>query len=157
MLEEVKVLRDCKVLVPNKEHKNFTETKEEIKEGKVLNGRFVNINGKRRGEDFTYRLFITDKEKIIYQNCVKPMKTTEVMLGADSQVSPTVVDLTGAERRKKAKTMGLLVGAGLGFAYSKLYKKESWKKVAMFTALGAGIGFAAAYLVKNKITVEESK
>ena len=156
MLEKVTVLSDCKVLVPNKEHKNFTETKEVIKKGKVLNGRFVNIDGNRRGQDFTYRIFITEDEKIIYQNCVKPMKTTEVMLGADSQVSPTVVDLTGAERSKKAKTMGLIVGAGLGFAYSKLYKKQSWKKVAMFTALGAGIGFAAGYLVKNKITVQES-
>ena len=51
MLEKVTVLSDCKVLVPNKEHKNFTETKEVIKKGKVLNGRFVNIDGKRRGQE----------------------------------------------------------------------------------------------------------
>jgi hypothetical protein len=157
MNDKVTVIKDCKILKPNKEHKNFTETKEVIKKGNVLNGRFVKIDGKRRGQDFTYRLFITDDEKIIYQNCVENMKTTEVMLGADSQQTPTIVDLTNAERFSKYKTRGLIIGGALGFAYSKLYKKQDWKKVAMFTALGAGIGFASAFLMKKNVTVTESK
>ena len=157
MSEKVTVIKDCKILKANKQHKNFTETKEILKKGTVLSGRNVKIDGKRRGENFTYRIFITDDEKIIYQNCVEPMKTTEVMLGADSQQTPTVVDLTKAERFSKYKTAGLLIGGAAGFAYSKMYKKHPWKKVAMITALGAGIGFASAFLMKRNVTVTESK
>ena len=76
MSEKVTVIKDCKILKANKQHKNFTETKEILKKGTVLSGRNVKIDGKRRGENFTYRIFITDDEKIIYQNCVEPMKTT---------------------------------------------------------------------------------
>lgn len=157
MFEEVKVISDCKILKPNKEHKNFTETKEGFKTGDVLTGRFVNIDGKRRGEPFTYRLFITDKEKIIYKNCVKPMKTTEVMLGADSAQTPTVINLTKAERFSKNKTRGLLIGGAAGFLFSKYYKKHELKKVAMWTVIGAGLGYASAYLMDRNVTVTESK
>lgn len=157
MFEEVKVIKDCNILKANKEHKNFTETKEIFKKGDTLKGRFVNIDGLRRGKPFNYRIFITDDEKIIYQNCIQPMKTTEVMLGADSAQTPTVIDLTGAERFSKYRTYGLLIGGAAGFAYSKMYKKQDWKKVAMFTILGAGLGFASAYLVNRSITVTKSK
>lgn len=158
MFEEVNVISDCKILKPNKEHKNFTETKEGFKTGDVLNGRFVTIEGKRRGEPFTYRLFITKEgEEIIYQNNVKPMGTTEVMLGADSAQTPTVINLTGAERFSKTKTRGLLIGAAAGLVYSKYYKKQDLKKVVMWTTIGAALGYASAFLIERNITVTPSK
>ena len=157
MFEEVQVISECKILMPNKEHKNFTETKEGFKTGDVLTGRFVNIEGNRRGEPFTYRLFITNDEKIIYKNCVKPMKTTEVMLGADSAQTPTVINLTKAETFSKNKTRGLLIGGAAGLIFSKYYKKHNLKKVVMFTLVGAGLGYASAYLMDRKVTVTESK
>ena len=157
MFEDVKVISDCKILKPNKEHRNFTETKEEFKTGDELTGRFADIDGKRRGEPFKYRLFITKDKKIIYQNNVEPMKTTEVMLGADSAQTPTVINLTKAEAFSKHKTSGLLIGAAAGFAFSKYYKKHAWKKVAMWTVIGAGLGYASAFYMQKSITVTESK
>ena len=157
MFEDVKVIKDCKILKPNKDHKNFTETIEGFKTGEILTGRFVDIDGKRRGKPFKYRLFITKDKKIIYQNNVESMKTTEVMLGADSAQTPTVINLTKSETFSKNKTRGLLIGGAAAFAFSKYYKKHNWKKVAMFTVLGAGIGYASAYLMQRNITVTESK
>ena len=157
MFEEVKVISDCKILIPNKEHKNFTETKEGFKTGDLLTGRFVNIEGNRRGEPFTYRLFITNDEKIIYKNSVKPMKTTEVMLGADSAQTPTIINLTKAETFSKNKTRGLLIGGAAGLIFSKYYKKHNLKKVVMWTVIGAGLGYASSYLMDRKVIVTESK
>jgi hypothetical protein len=157
MFEDVRVIKDSKILKPNNEHQNFTETTEEFKTGDILTGRFADIDGKRRGKPFNYRIFITKDKKIIYQNNVERMKTTEVMLGADSAQTPTVIDLTKAEAFSKDKTRGLLIGGAAGFAFSKYYKKHDWKKVAMWTAIGAGLGYATAYLMPKKITVTESK
>jgi len=56
MIEKVRVLDSCKVLIPNEEHKNFTESTEQIEKDELLTGKYVNIEGLRRGKPFTYRL-----------------------------------------------------------------------------------------------------
>jgi len=143
---QVTVVQDSKYLIPNNDHQNFTESNDWVGEGVLLNGNFANIEGKRRGEPFTYKLFITEDKQILYQNSVQPMKTIELTSGADSQRTPTFVNLTPAETFNKVKTMGLVVGALAGFAYCK-YKKCDAKKSAMFIGLGAVVGYAAAYVV----------
>lgn len=153
MIEKVKVKESCKVLIPNEEHKNFTETKEGIDKGEILTGRYVNIEGLRRGKPFTYRLFITSDNRYIYQNCLEPMKTTEVMLGADSAQTPTIVNLKQAETFSRVKLYGVVGGALAGFAYAK-YRKESWKKALMYTAVGSLVGFGGAYLLDRRRSVE---
>jgi hypothetical protein len=155
---EVTVIKDSKYLIPNAQHQNFTESTEWVGEGVMLNGDFANIEGKRRGEPFTYKLFITEDKKILYQNSVEPMKTIELTSGADSQRTPTLVNLTPAETFNKVKTTGLVLGAVAGFAYAK-YKKHDIKKMAMFIFGGAVVGYAAAFVVDRdrKGTVEASK
>jgi hypothetical protein len=155
---EVTVTKDSKYLIPNAQHQNFTESTEWVGEGVMLNGDFANIEGKRRGEPFTYKLFITEDKKILYQNSVEPMKTIELTSGADSQRTPTMVNLTPAETFNKVKTMGLVLGAAAGFAYCK-YKKCDTKKTVMYIFGGAVIGYAAAYVVdrNRKATVVASK
>lgn len=155
---KVIVNKDSKVLIANNEHKNFTETDEIIEEGTVLNGNAINVKGLRRGEDFTYRLFVTPKNEILYLNNITPMETTEVMLGADDSVSSTRVNLVPAETFSKVKTIGLIAGGLAGFAYAK-YKKHDMKRVAMWIGVGALVGYATAYVVdRNKaINVTPSK
>jgi hypothetical protein len=155
---EVTVVKDSKYLIPNSEHQNFTESNDFVGEGVLLKGNYANIEGLRRGEPFTYKLFITEDKKILYQNSVEPMKTIELTSGADSQRTPTLVNLTPAETFSKVKTAGLVLGALTGFAYCK-YKKCDTKQTAMFIGLGAIVGYAAAYVVdrNRKATVEVSK
>lgn len=155
---KVVVNKDSKFLVANSEHKNFTESNESVEQGTILNGEEKNVLGKRRGEPFSYRLFITKEGKIIYLKNVTPMETTEVTLGADSSVTPTKVNLLPAETFNKVKTTGIVLGGIAGFAYSK-YKKHDMKKVAMFIGLGAVVGYFAGYVVdrKRKATVTPSK
>ena len=155
---KVIVNKDSKFLVANNEHKNFTETDENVEQGTILEGNEKQILGKRRGEAFAYKLFITKEGKIIYLKNTTPMETTEVTLGADSSVTPTTINLLPAETFNKVKTMGLVIGGIAGFAYSK-YKKIDNKKMAMYIGLGAVVGYFAGYIVdkKRKATVTTSK
>jgi hypothetical protein len=155
---KVIVNKDSKFLVANNEHKNFTETDENVEQGTILEGNEKQILGKRRGEPFAYKLFITKEGKIIYLKNITPMETTEVTLGADGSVSPTKINLLPAETFNKVKTMGLVIGGIAGFAYSK-YKKIDNKKMAMYIGLGAVVGYFAGYVVdrNRKATVTPSK
>ena len=150
---KVIVNKDSKFLIANNEHKNFTETDETIEEGTILNGNAINVKGLRRGESFTYRLFITPKNEILYLNNITPMETTEVMLGADDSVSSTKVNLIPAETFSRVKTIGIVAGGLAGFVYAK-YKKQDMKKVAMFIGLGALIGYATAFVVDRNRTID---
>jgi hypothetical protein len=147
---------DVAVLIPNTEHKNFTESNEIIEKNTTLNGELKNIEGLRRGKPFTYRMFVTNGNQLIYSKSIKPMETTEVYLGANG--ASTTVNLKPAETFSQAKVMGLVVGGAAGYAYAK-YKKGDNKKLAMFIGIGALVGYAAAYyLDSNKsITVNQTK
>lgn len=155
---QVVVNKDAKILIPNPEHKNFTETDEMIEEGSIIKGNPRNIEGLRRGEKFTYRLFVTDNDKILYLNNITPMNTTEVTLGADSQRSSTVVDLLPAESFNKTKTAGIIIGGLAGFAFAK-YKKHDMKKVAMYIGIGALAGYVGGYIFDRSrdVVVKQSK
>jgi hypothetical protein len=153
------VIADAKVLLPNKDHKNFTETTEIIEEGSLVKGKPVNIQGLRRGQAFVYRLFMTENNKLIHLKKIKPMKATEVTLGADAKQTPTVVNIKPAENSDRAKFIGTLVGGVAGFAYAK-YKKHDNKKALKFVAIGAVLGFAVGYFMNsrnNKINITPSK
>ena len=145
-METALVQKSAKVLVPNKQHENFTETKEIIPEGTHLTGSFKSIAGKRRGEPFTYRVFIDTKGNIIYSNKVKKndMKATDVYLGADSSQSPTKVDLIPAETFKTSRLVGLVAGGVGAYMYSK-NKGYGKSKTMKFAILGSLLGYGAMY------------
>lgn len=155
---KVRVIKDTKYLVANKDHKNFTEGSEVVEQDTILNGEARSIEGLRRGEPFTYRLFITEDGKILYLNNIESMKTVEVTLGADDQRSATVVDFLPADKFSKMKVAGIVLGGLAGFAYAK-YKKQDMKKMAMFIAVGAALGYGAGYVLDRdrKVTITESK
>jgi hypothetical protein len=148
---EVTVIKDSKYLIPNAQHQNFTESNDVVGEGVMLKGNFANIEGLRRGEPFTYKLFITEDKNILYQNSVEPMKTIELTSGADAQLKSTVVNLTPAETFSKVKTTGLVLGAVAGFAYCK-YKKCDTRQTVMYIFAGAVIGYASAYVIDRNRT-----
>jgi hypothetical protein len=148
---EVTVIKDSKYLIPNAQHQNFTESNDVVGEGVMLKGNFANIEGLRRGEPFTYKLFITEDKNILYQNSVEPMKTIELTSGADAQLKSTVVNLTPAETFSKVKTTGLVLGAVAGFAYCK-YKKCDTIQTVMYIFAGAVIGYASAYVIDRNRT-----
>ena len=150
--------KDAAVLIPNNEHKNFTENGEVIPRGTYLVGVKRNVDGMRRGKPFVYKLFITEDEKIIYLNTIEPMETTEVTLGADSSQSATRVNFVPAETFNKFRSTGIVIGGIAGFAWAK-YKKHDMKKMAMYIGVGAVLGYAAAYVIdtRRKATVKPSK
>lgn len=151
---EVKTIKDSPILIPNKEHKNFTRTNEIIPNGTIINGEPKSIQGKRRGEDFTYKLFLTDKKQLIHLKNTNAMNTTEIKLGADGDKVVTIP--TEKTLFTKNAKIYALIGAGLFFTYSKFVKKNENKRVAMCTSIGAVLGFAlGTYVDKNKsVTVK---
>jgi hypothetical protein len=157
---EVQVIKRAAILIPNKEHENFTETEKFINVGTILKGQPTVIKGKRRGQDFQYNLFVTDDKKIIHINKIKPMKTTEIALGADSATSATVVDIkSGKKLLTRNVVIATLVGAGAGYYYSAKMKGLDKKKVMLYSLGGAIVGFLTGkYLEKrNGITFKPSK
>lgn len=150
--------QDSKILIPNQEHKNFVETNSIIPKGTEISGDVKVIDGLRRGAPFTYRLFETNNNELLFLKNIEPMNTREITLGADGQTTPTVVDLLPAESFNRTKKMGLVIGAIAGFGYAK-YKKHDMKKVAMYIGVGAVAGYLGAYIFdySRKVVVTTSK
>lgn len=149
---------DAPILIPNLEHKNFTDSGEVIEENTIVNGNAKNIEGLRKGKPFIYKLFVTDKNQLIHLNKIKTMETTEVTLGADANVTSTKIDMKPAEISNKNKFIGTVVGGIAGFAFAK-YKKHDVKKQAMFIAIGAVAGYVAGMLIdkRSKVIVKPAK
>lgn len=157
---EVQTIKHATILIPNKEHANFTETDSVIKAGTILFGEPMTIKGKRRGEDFEYKLFKTQDNKFIHLNKIQPMKTTEVTLGADAKQSPTLIDIPATKKMfTKNVIIATLVGAGAGYYYSAKVKKLDKKKIVMYSVGGAIAGFLAGkWFEKRKgIVIKPSK
>jgi hypothetical protein len=152
---EAIVKQNAKVLVPNKEHKNFTETNEELPKGTIVNGEFKSIKGLRRGKPFSFRVFITDKGEIIYSNKVNEMKATEVTLGADGAVTPTRINMLPAETFKTSRVVVALAAAVGGY----MYAKKKGKKPIKYAVIGGLAGYAAvwAFDKSKSVTVKPSR
>jgi hypothetical protein len=162
---EVEVIEDAPILIPNNKHQNFTESSNVIKKGTILLGDEAQIKGKRRGEGFTYKLFKTKNNQLIYLKKIKPMQVTEVTLGAGGEnatspvTTPTVISVpSGKKLFTKNVIIGTVIGAGAGFGWSK-YKKLDKKATMMYSVVGAIIGFGVSkYVEKRKaIVVKPSK
>jgi hypothetical protein len=130
---------DAAILVPNKEHKNFTDTGKVIPQNTKILGNPTIVKGLRRGQPFEYKLFVTDKNEIIYLKTIQPMKSTEVLLGADASTTPTVVKMPNDSNLGMRPVLGTILGGVLGYYYAK---KKNPSKVMMFTVIGAVAGFA---------------
>ena len=153
---QVKVIKDAQVLMPNKEHQNFTFTGEVIPAGNILTGHRAQVDGKRRGQDFKYRIFETTDKKIIYQNTIEPM-AIEVTMAADGSQQNKVVSLAPSEAAKSFKIYGAVIGALCGGAYAK-YKGLDVKKMAMYAGAGGVLGYITGMAFDHKqVTVTQNK
>ncbi len=152
---------DTPVLIPNENHRNFTQSGQIIENETILEGEPRMIRGLRKGRPFIYKFFITNEGQIIYLKNVKPMKrqATGVTLGADEQVSATRVNMTSTSSRSNKKYIGAIVGGAAGFAFCK-YKKHKGKKMVAYIIGGAIIGFGVGYYLdggRSRIKVDPSK
>lgn len=147
---------DVPELIPNEQHKNFTESDIVIPRGTTLTGEFRAIKGLRKGEPFTYRLFYTTKDQIIYTKNIKPMERTEVTLSAEGQEKPSAIINIPKNYFDKNAMYGAFLGAAAGFGFAH-YKNKSVKQKLLFTCLGAVAGVVAAkVIIKAKsITVKK--
>lgn len=150
------LIEDAPVLIPNKDHQNFTATSEIIKKDTEVSGSPKLINGLRRGEPFQYKLFLTTDNKLIHLKKIKTMGNTEVKLGADSSTTPTVVNLKQTVLAKPG-ILGAIGGAALGFGYAKLVKKHDMKKSLMFAGIGAVAGFILGKVLSHTAVIKKSK
>lgn len=158
-MAEFVVVKECPVLLPNTTHKNFTQSRIRLREGQKLNGGYKRIEGLRRGEPFTYNLFITDNNEVLHANNVKPMETTEVKLGADASTTPTVVSVAPAEKASTQKVAIITAIAAVGgFAFCK-WKKYPMKKTLVITGIVAiaGLLVAKQFPSTTGIKVQKSK
>jgi len=156
---KVVVVKDTQLLIPNESHKNFTHSGQMIEADTIVQGKPQQIRGLRKGRPFIYKMFVTDNGLFIHLKNVKPMKTTEVKLGADAQRTPTKINMKNASSKSNKKYIGAIVGGVAGFAWCK-YKKHSNKKMVGLIIAGAAIGFGAGYLLEggaSKIKVDPSK
>jgi len=144
--------QDAKVLVPNKEHKNFTETNEIIQKGSEVVGDYKSIKGLRRGEPFSYRVFITKDGQIIYSNKIKEMKSTEVLLGSDGSVTPTNINLIPAQTYRKSRYIASAVGLAAGYFYAKK-KGLKGNTSIKYAVIGGLLGFAAVWVLDKSKSV----
>jgi len=152
---EVKVVADTKVLIPNKSHQNFTEGREVIQAGTIIEGQPKLVEGLRRGEPFQYKLFLTNDNKLIYLTNLRTMDATEVKLGADSTVSPTTVNLK-QNTLARPSILGAVGGAVVLFGYAK-WKKHDMKKIGVFVLVGAVTGYVIGKVIEHRATIKPSK
>ena len=111
---------DVPVLIPNEQHKNFTTSDVIIPKGTTLTGEFKAIKGLRKSEPFTYRLFYTNKDQIIYTKNIKPvtMERTEVTLSAEGQEKPSAIINIPKNYFDKNAMYGAILGAAAGFGFA---------------------------------------
>jgi hypothetical protein len=148
---ETELIEDAVVLIPNKEHQNFTETDEVISAGTKVNGEAKIVKGLRRGKPCNYRLFVTDDNKIIFLNKTKiktNMENREVTLGVGGEKSIIVND-SKPKQLGRPVVLGAIGGALAGYGYCK-YKGHDMKKTAIYSIVGGAIGYLAGYMYENK-------
>lgn len=153
---KAKVLQDAKVLVPNKVHQNFTESNDIISKGTIVIGNSKKIKGLRRGEAFSYRVFVLSNGQIIYSNKIKEMNNTEVTLGADGKTSSTLINFKPAEAFNRTKIIGAVIGLAGGFYYAKKNGKPT-NTAIKFALVGGAIGYASAWIIDSRRKVEVTK
>jgi hypothetical protein len=153
------VTQNTKYLIPNKEHKNFTDSGNTARVGTIVMGDFKNINGLRRGKPFEYRLFITKDGKILYANCVRAENIpSEILQGADNSQSATLINIKPAEKFKYFAHLIALGGGIAGYYYGKK-QNATRNNLIKYIVVGSVGAYSIYWLIdKNKsTTIKPSK
>lgn len=153
---KVIVEKNAHVLMPNPAHENFTKTDKIIPAGTTLDGRLIHIKGKRRGEDFTYRLFQTEKGNLIFETNIKPIMNTEVTLGANGLKAdtPRTTEIKMPSKAiQNAHIIGAVAGTIGGFFLAKKMNK-SGRTPYYFAIGGAVAGYVVGKLIAGKPIID---
>lgn len=143
-MNEVIVVEDTAILLPNNEHRNFTETDKMISKGTILKGDFKNIEGLRRGKPFTYRIF-QDKDGIImYAKNLHENK--ENMNGNDSTIT-----LPSEKKLSTNYALYSVVAGVLGFGIAKKMGKSG--KTAFIVASISAVG---GYMIAKQVNKSQA-
>ena len=143
------LVQNTNFLIPNKEHKNFTDLSEIARAGSIVNGEFRNVDGLRKGKSFQYRLFFTQDGKILYANCVKPENVpAEIVSNADDLQTPIQVNLIPAESFKFTAHIVAFGGGVLGYLYGKK-QNATGANLFKYTAVGAVGAYGIYWLIDN--------
>ncbi len=167
-----KVIADSPVLKFNMKHKNFNETGELLTEGSTIEGQAQNIEGKRRGNPFTYRVIqvnINNNNRFIYSNNLKAMNnsTIEVKSAAvgdqviiEEKTSKAAGDSVIIEKEKKSMmpSTGEAVLTVVGALGGYFLAKKKGKNKLLFTLGGGVVGYGLSKMVlPNIIKVSQKK
>ena len=150
---DVICLEKTPILIHNLDHKNFVETDKLVPEGTVLTGEYLNVIGKRKGKEFTYRIFKDQDGVIVYQNKVKPM---EITLNANGEEDKRIITFPNTQGNLKTHAIISAGAAVLGFAVAKKMGKAN--KTAFLIAAGSALsGYVAANLITKNQTIKYQK
>lgn len=142
------ISKDTNYLIPNKEHKNFTDSNEQVNEGSEVFGDFKIVSGLRKGKPFEYRLFFTKNGKILYANCVRAENVpSQIISNADNLAAPTKIDLKPSESINYTPYIIAYAGGLLGYLYGQK-QKATGANLLKFTAVGA-VGAYGIYRLVN--------
>lgn len=165
-------ISDSPVLKFNMKHRNFNETGQLLTKGSTIEGQAQNIQGKRRGNPFTYRVIqvsINNNNRFIYSNNLKAMNnsTIEVKSAAvgdsvviEEQSSKAAGDSVIIEKTKTSMmpSPGEAVMTVLGAIGGYFIAKKKQKNKLLFTIGGAVAGYGLSKVVlPNVIKVIKKK
>jgi hypothetical protein len=143
------IIQDTNYLIPNKEHKNFTDSVEQASVGSTIFGKFQNISGLRKGKSFDYRLFVTKNGKILYANCVKAENIpSEIISNADNLQSASKDNINLNKPFNYSPYLFALSGALVGYLYGKK-KNANQNNLMKYIAVGT-VGAYGIYLLIEK-------
>jgi hypothetical protein len=141
------------ILIHNTDHKNFVETDKVVPAGTVLSGEYLNIIGKRKGKEFTYRIFKDKDGVIVYQNKVKPM---EVTLNANGESDKRVITFPNVQDNLMTHAVVSAGAAVLGYAVAKRMGKAN--KTAFWIAAGSAFaGYVAVSMIAKQQKIKYQK
>jgi hypothetical protein len=120
----------------------------------MLQGEFINIIGKRKGKEFTYRLFKDKDGLYIYEKQVQPM---EVNLNANGIADTRIVTLPNAKNDVRTHAIISVVAGIIGYAVAKkMGKSNKYSLITGGLVAAAGYGLAS-YMTKNKVITFKTK
>lgn len=154
---QASVIQNTNYLMPNKEHKNFTASNENAREGTIINGSFKNVTGLRKGEPFVYRLFFVEDGKILYANCVQADNVpSEILSGVDNNKSVKGIETNSSKGKIMKAELFIISGALIGYLIGR-NKKLSTNNLIKSSIVGA-VGAYGIYCIidKNKSTIKIS-
>lgn len=149
----VEVTEIAPILLPNDSHKNFIETEKIIPAGTTLDGNYLNVVGKRKGKDFTYRLFKDKDGILIYENKTKPM---EINLNANGEADTRVISLPSVKNDILTHSLISVAGGVIAFAVAKKMGKTN-KQAFIAGGITAVLGYAIASYMNKTQTITYSK